>query len=229
MKNVKQKLTYTFEVVDCSWAGPHSFQLLPAAALLSVHSKWQVCLTCPRLTSNEVWSVFYGVRDERPSRSTGECSQHMGKSVLLWEVWDGGVLSSKMSVKTWMTMSVRGDRVYRWLMTILGLPWTTRAGFHATRCHHQCRQILFHTDTSAGCDQKEAPRDSRCWQRDHPPRQCETTCGKQDRQQAKEFLEQPPYIPDLAPCDFHLFSPLKKFLAGQRFSCDDEVKAAVRQ
>ena len=44
-----------------------------------------------------------------------------------------------------------------------------------------------------------------------------------------EFLEHPPYSPDVAPSDFHLISPLKKFLAGQRFTCDDEVKAAVRQ
>ena len=44
-----------------------------------------------------------------------------------------------------------------------------------------------------------------------------------------ELLEHPPYSPDLAPSDFNLFSLLKKFLAGQRFTCDDEVKAAVRQ
>ena len=42
-----------------------------------------------------------------------------------------------------------------------------------------------------------------------------------------EFLEHPPYSPDLVPSDFHLFSSLKKFLAGQRFTCDDEVKAVV--
>ena len=44
-----------------------------------------------------------------------------------------------------------------------------------------------------------------------------------------ELSEHPPYSPDLAPSDFHLFSPLKKFLAGQRFTCDKKVKAAVRQ
>lgn len=44
-----------------------------------------------------------------------------------------------------------------------------------------------------------------------------------------EMLEHPPYSPDLAPSDFHLFGPLKKFLAGQRFTCDDEVKATVRK
>ena len=43
-----------------------------------------------------------------------------------------------------------------------------------------------------------------------------------------EFIEHPPYFPDLAPSDFHLFSLLKKFLAGQRFTGDNEVKAAVR-
>ena len=44
-----------------------------------------------------------------------------------------------------------------------------------------------------------------------------------------EFLEHPPYSPNLGPSDFHLSSPLKKFLAGQRFTCDDKVKAAVRE
>ena len=44
-----------------------------------------------------------------------------------------------------------------------------------------------------------------------------------------ELLEHSPYSPNLAPSDFHLFSPLMKFLAGLRFTCDDEVKAAVRQ
>ncbi|KAJ4438717.1 hypothetical protein ANN_14664 [Periplaneta americana] len=35
--------------------------------------------------------------------------------------------------------------------------------------------------------------------------------------------------PDLAPSDFHLFLDLKKFLSGQRFDGDDEVKTAVRE
>ncbi|KAJ4429615.1 hypothetical protein ANN_21801 [Periplaneta americana] len=35
--------------------------------------------------------------------------------------------------------------------------------------------------------------------------------------------------PDLAPSDFHLFLHLKKFLGGQRFDGDDEVKTAVRE
>jgi histone-lysine N-methyltransferase SETMAR len=39
----------------------------------------------------------------------------------------------------------------------------------------------------------------------------------------------PPYSPDLAPSDFHLFLHLKKFLAGQRFNNDEDVKRAVQK
>ena len=37
-----------------------------------------------------------------------------------------------------------------------------------------------------------------------------------------------PYSPDMAPSDFNLFPKLNKQLKGQRFSCDEEVKSAVR-
>jgi hypothetical protein len=38
-----------------------------------------------------------------------------------------------------------------------------------------------------------------------------------------ELLEHPPYSPDLAPSDFHLFPKLKLFLAGQHFSSNQEA------
>jgi hypothetical protein len=41
-----------------------------------------------------------------------------------------------------------------------------------------------------------------------------------------KLLEHPPYSPDLAPSDFFLFPKLKLFLAGQRFSLNQEVIAA---
>jgi histone-lysine N-methyltransferase SETMAR len=44
-----------------------------------------------------------------------------------------------------------------------------------------------------------------------------------------EQLDHPPYSPDLAPSDFHLFTHLKRFLGGQRFDDDDSVKEAVKQ
>jgi hypothetical protein len=45
-----------------------------------------------------------------------------------------------------------------------------------------------------------------------------------------EQMNHPPlYSPDLEPSDFHLFLHLKKFLAGQRFNNDDEVKRAVQK
>ena len=42
-----------------------------------------------------------------------------------------------------------------------------------------------------------------------------------------ELLEHPPYSPDLAPSDFCFFPKLKLFLAGQRFSSNQEAIAAV--
>ena len=47
-------------------------------------------------------------------------------------------------------------------------------------------------------------------------------------QQCKwEIFDHPPYSPDLAPSDFHLFTKLKDFLAGKRFDSDEEFKQGV--
>ena len=40
-------------------------------------------------------------------------------------------------------------------------------------------------------------------------------------------LDHPPYSPDLAPSDYHLFPGLKKQLKGRHFSSDVEVIAAA--
>jgi hypothetical protein len=42
-----------------------------------------------------------------------------------------------------------------------------------------------------------------------------------------EILDHPPYSPDLAPSDFHLFGPLKQHLGGRRFATDGEVQEAI--
>lgn len=39
----------------------------------------------------------------------------------------------------------------------------------------------------------------------------------------------PPYSPDLAPSDFHLFPELKKHLGGRRFANEDELKQQVER
>lgn len=44
-----------------------------------------------------------------------------------------------------------------------------------------------------------------------------------------EIIDHPPYSPDLAPSDFHLFPNLKKFLAGKRFESNEEVKTSVNE
>ena len=42
-------------------------------------------------------------------------------------------------------------------------------------------------------------------------------------------MDHPPYSPDLAPSDFHLFLHLKKFLGRKRFDDDDDLKDAVQK
>jgi len=39
--------------------------------------------------------------------------------------------------------------------------------------------------------------------------------------------DHPPYSPDIAPSDFHLFLHLKKYIAGKKFDDDDEVQEEV--
>ena len=40
-------------------------------------------------------------------------------------------------------------------------------------------------------------------------------------------LEQPPYSPDLAPCDFFFFPKLKEIIKGTRFQDSEAIKTAV--
>ena len=42
-----------------------------------------------------------------------------------------------------------------------------------------------------------------------------------------EVLAHPPYNPDFAPSDYHLFGPLKEALRGRRFTSEQELKEAV--
>ncbi|BFZ02563.1 hypothetical protein BsWGS_05602 [Bradybaena similaris] len=42
-----------------------------------------------------------------------------------------------------------------------------------------------------------------------------------------QILEHPPYSPDLAPSDYHVFGPIKDALRGRKIVNDDEIKDAV--
>lgn len=44
-----------------------------------------------------------------------------------------------------------------------------------------------------------------------------------------ELVPHPPYSPDLAPSDFHLFPQMKKALSGRHFASDEDVMAAVER
>ena len=44
-----------------------------------------------------------------------------------------------------------------------------------------------------------------------------------------ELVPYPPYSPDLAPSDFHLFPQMKKVLTDRHFASDDDIVAAVKE
>jgi hypothetical protein len=44
-----------------------------------------------------------------------------------------------------------------------------------------------------------------------------------------ECIPHPPFSPDLAPSDFHVFGPLTGSLSGRQFRDDDEVRSAVHE
>jgi len=62
---------------------------------------------------------------------------------------------------------------------------------------------------------------------DEPPTHTFTVPTEKLRELGFELLSHPPYSPDLAPCDFFLFSNLKIWLRRKKFSSNEEVIAAV--
>ncbi|GBL66719.1 hypothetical protein AVEN_138150-1 [Araneus ventricosus] len=38
------------------------------------------------------------------------------------------------------------------------------------------------------------------------------------------LIQHPPYSPDLAPSDFHLFGPLKRHIGGKHFADDEDIQ-----
>ena len=44
-----------------------------------------------------------------------------------------------------------------------------------------------------------------------------------------ETLPHPPYSPDLSPCDYWLFGPMKKYLKGRRFENLQQLSSSVSQ
>ena len=43
------------------------------------------------------------------------------------------------------------------------------------------------------------------------------------------MMPQPPYSPDMAPCDFFLFPKIKRTLKGRRFTSNDIKSASLKE
>jgi len=61
-----------------------------------------------------------------------------------------------------------------------------------------------------------------------PPHRARQTVDKIE-EMGWELLQHPPYSPDLAPSDFHLFGPLKESLEGIKFENNEDVQQHVLQ
>jgi hypothetical protein len=44
-----------------------------------------------------------------------------------------------------------------------------------------------------------------------------------------DTIPHPPYSPDLAPSDYHMFGPLKEVMGGKKFHSNEEVHNAVNE
>jgi len=71
--------------------------------------------------------------------------------------------------------------------------------------------------------------DTDIFHQDNAPAQKSVLAMGKLRDLHYELLEHPPYSPDLAASDFCLFPKLKLFLAGQRFSSNQEAIEAVEE
>ena len=52
---------------------------------------------------------------------------------------------------------------------------------------------------------------------------------REEIRNSPHIVPQPPYSPDLAPCDFWLFLKLSRPLRGTRFESIDEIKAESKK
>ena len=94
--------------------------------------------------------------------------------------------------------------------------------------HHVYKEILQRLLRSV----KEKRRDSwesSTWLLHHDNAPAHTALGIRKFLADKNItvLEQPPYFPDLAPCNFFLFSKVKNIIKGTHFSSTDDMKIFV--
>jgi hypothetical protein len=87
-------------------------------------------------------------------------------------------------------------------------PWTTAVG---SGCQSVQRLLWHHTESTTGHQKQNCP--GVCL--------CSTITHAHMLPTLRRFgwgvLDHPPYSPDLSPCDYHTFGPLKNTLKGRRF------------
>lgn len=159
------------------------------------------------ITTDETWIHHYTPETKEQSkqwREKGESAPKKAKTVL-----------SAGKVMATVFWDARGIIFIDYLehgKTITGAYYVTLLDrlnneLKTKRPHLQRKKILFHRDNA-------------------PAHKSLIAMGKIN-ELGYELLPHPPYSPDLAPCDYHLFSNLKKWLGGKKFNDNAEVIDAV--
>jgi len=99
-----------------------------------------------------------------------------------------------------------------------------------TEIHHQICQVYGDNEMSDGMVRKWVRMFNEGRENVHHNAQPHSAAQTQDliTSFTWEQMDHPPYTPDLAPSDFHLFLQLKKSLGSKRFD-DDDLKDAVQK
>ena len=94
---------------------------------------------------------------------------------------------------------------------------------------HNNKQCALQWDAyrqAEACNSKQTQRKAFVLLHDNARRHTAAHTAEPLRKLKFEVMAHPPYSPDLAPSDYHLFGPLKEALRGRRSTSDQEAKDA---
>ena len=102
-------------------------------------------------------------------------------------------------------------------------------------CHRVERSIRNITCKSCAICAKQSARNARIWNKnwllhhDNAPAHTSLLVRKFLAKNNALMMPQPPYSPDLVPCDFFLFPKLKRPMKGRRYATIEEIKVASKE
>jgi len=116
---------------------------------------------------------------------------------------------------------------------LLGLQRADLRALHAQRKHcdqcHLLKPSEGKSEASYSPDRARVVDGGVCLLHDNARPHTATATVSNIEELRFESIPHPPYSPDLAPLEFHVFGPLKDALSGTQFRDDDEVRSVVHE